>query len=106
MNSFKDRVVLERRFLLGLVGFTGRLESCPRICASSWAATRWGPSDVEALVVLGGRGGMVRRPKQAHKHTVDSTKLECGCRMVCAGVPSFFGFGLEDGHVPMFWLSP
>ena len=24
--------------------------------------------------------------------------------MIYAGVPSFFGLGLEDGHVPTFWL--
>ena len=24
--------------------------------------------------------------------------------MMYAGVPSFFGLGLEDGHVPSFWL--
>ena len=24
--------------------------------------------------------------------------------MIHAGVPSFFGLGLEDGHVPTFWL--
>ena len=36
--------------------------------------------------------------------TVDSNKLEHGCRIVHTGVPSFFGFGLEDGHVPTFWL--
>ena len=37
-------------------------------------------------------------------NTVDSQKLEHGCRMIYAGVPSFFGLGLEDGHVPTFWL--
>ena len=30
--------------------------------------------------------------------------LEYGCRMNCAGVPSFFGLGLEDKYVPSFWL--
>ena len=34
---------------------------------------------------------------------LDFKKLEYGCRMICAGVPSFFGLGLEDGHVPTFW---
>ena len=24
--------------------------------------------------------------------------------MICAGCSSFFGVGLEDGHVPTFWL--
>ena len=31
-------------------------------------------------------------------------KLEHGCRLTYADVHSFFGFGLEDGHVPTFWL--
>ena len=35
--------------------------------------------------------------------TVRSKELEHGCIMVRAGVPSF-GFGLEDGHVPTFWI--
>ena len=30
----------------------------------------------------------------------DFEKLERGCRMIHADVPPFFGFGLEDGHVP------
>ena len=30
--------------------------------------------------------------------------LEHGCRMIYAGVLSFFGLGLEDGHVPTFRL--
>ena len=29
--------------------------------------------------------------------TVDSKKLEHGCRLLYAGRPSFFGLGLEDG---------
>ena len=28
--------------------------------------------------------------------------LEQGCRIIYAGVPSVFGLGLEDGHVPTF----
>ena len=36
--------------------------------------------------------------------TVDSKKLEHGWRMIHAGFPSFFGLGLEEGHVPTFWL--
>ena len=32
--------------------------------------------------------------------TVDSRKLEHGGGMICAGVPSFCGLGLKDGHVP------
>ena len=35
---------------------------------------------------------------------VDSKMLEHGCRVIYAGFPSFFGLGLEDGHVPTFWL--
>ena len=31
-------------------------------------------------------------------------KLEHGCRMVCAAFPSFCGLGLEDHHVPTFWV--
>ena len=30
--------------------------------------------------------------------------LEHGCSTTCAGFPSFCGLGLEDGHVPIFWL--
>ena len=36
--------------------------------------------------------------------TVDSKELEHGCRLIYAGIPSFFVLGLEDGHVPTFWL--
>ena len=36
--------------------------------------------------------------------TVDSTKLEHRCRMVYAGFLSFFGLGLEGGHVETFWV--
>ena len=35
---------------------------------------------------------------------IDSKKLEHGCWMIHAGLPSSFGLGLEDGHVPTFWL--
>ena len=38
-----------------------------------------------------------------HTYTVDSKQLEHGCRMVYAGFPSFFGLGLEEGHVPTLW---
>ena len=31
--------------------------------------------------------------------TVDSNKLEHGCRMIYAGSPSFFDLGFEVGHV-------
>ena len=31
-------------------------------------------------------------------------KLEHRSRMICAGVPSFFGLGLEVGHAPTSWL--
>ena len=31
---------------------------------------------------------------------------EPGCRMICAGVPSVFGLGAQDGHVPTLWLLP
>ena len=37
-------------------------------------------------------------------YTVDSNTLEHGCRMMYAGFASLFGLGLEDGHVPTFWL--
>ena len=36
--------------------------------------------------------------------TADFKKLEHGCRMIYAGVPSSFALGLEDGHVSTFWL--
>ena len=36
--------------------------------------------------------------------TVDSIKLEHGCRMIHAVLPFFFGLGLEDGHDPTVWL--
>ena len=65
-------------------------------------------------------------PRKARKHTVDSKKLdygcrgplnggyraikgsykailECGCRMIYAGIPSCLVSGLEDGHVVTFW---
>ena len=36
--------------------------------------------------------------------TVDSNKFEHGCGRIHAGLHSFFGLGLEDGHVPNFWI--
>ena len=37
------------------------------------------------------------------REPVDSKQLERGCGIICAGLP-FFGLGLEDCHVPNFWL--
>ena len=37
-------------------------------------------------------------------NTVDSNKLEHACKVIYAGFPSFFGLGLEDGHLPTFWI--
>ena len=36
--------------------------------------------------------------------TAQSQKLEHATRIIYAGIPSFFGLGLEDGHVPTLWL--
>ena len=36
--------------------------------------------------------------------TVESTKLEHGCRRMYAGSRSFFVLGSEDDHVSTFWL--
>ena len=36
--------------------------------------------------------------------TVDSKKLEYGPGTINAGFPSSVGFGLEDSHIPTFWL--
>ena len=41
---------------------------------------------------------------QLKQFTVDSKYLEHGWRMINDGFPSFFGLGLEDGHIPTFWL--
>ena len=41
--------------------------------------------------------------------TVDSggsKELELGCTTIYAGLPSFCGLGLEEGHVPTLWLLP
>ena len=35
---------------------------------------------------------------------VDSKKLKHGCRMLCAGSACCLGLGLQDGHLPTFWL--
>ena len=43
-------------------------------------------------------------PKGKGEGSSQVKKLEHGCRMIYAGVPSFFGFGLEHGHVSTFWL--
>ena len=43
---------------------------------------------------------------QLKEPIVDSIKrVEHGCRMGVASLPSFLGLGLEDGHVPTFWLT-
>ena len=39
-----------------------------------------------------------------YRYTVDSKKLEYGCRTICAVFPSFCGWRLEDSIVPTFWL--
>ena len=36
--------------------------------------------------------------------TVDSKKLEHGCRMIHAGRPSLFWFGIRGDDIPTFWL--
>ena len=36
--------------------------------------------------------------------TVDSRKLQYGCRVIYAGFPSFFCFRIKAGSVPTFWL--
>ena len=41
---------------------------------------------------------------RSSRTTEGSNKLEHVCRMIYAGVPSFFGLGLEDNHVETFWL--
>ena len=38
------------------------------------------------------------------QRTVDPKKWEHGSRIVYAGFTSFYGLGLEDGHVPTLWL--
>ena len=40
----------------------------------------------------------------ADAYTLDFNKLEHGCSMISAPVLSFVALGLEDGHVPTFWL--
>ena len=40
----------------------------------------------------------------ANEHMADSKKLERGHRKIYVGLPSFFGLGLEGGHVPTSWL--
>ena len=37
-------------------------------------------------------------------NTVDFKRLEQVRRMICAGVPSLFGLGLEEGHAPTVCL--
>ena len=43
------------------------------------------------------------RVRMDMSNIVDSKKLEHRCRIICAGLPSFFGLGLQHGHVPNFW---
>ena len=38
------------------------------------------------------------------RSTAGSRKLEYGCRISHAGVPSFFGLGLADSGIRTFWL--
>ena len=54
----------------------------------------WSFGDSKAHLGLGGY----------QEPTADSKKLEHGWRTSYAGRPYFFGLGLEDGHVPIFWL--
>ena len=44
-----------------------------------------------------------QNPRLAKVPTVNSKKLEHGCRMIYAGSASFCCLGLEDGHVPTLW---
>ena len=48
------------------------------------------------------RGQKSRQKTQEVSGTVDSKKLEHGCRMIYAGFPSSFGLGLEAVHVKTF----
>ena len=36
--------------------------------------------------------------------TVGPVQLDFGCRMIWACLPSLFGLGLEDSHIPTVWL--
>ena len=51
-----------------------------------------------------GRGIDLHSQELSGSFTVDSNTLEHGCRMIYAGVPSFFGLGSEDGGVPTLAL--
>ena len=60
------------------------------------------PEEAEAETSGGGRGPPA---SQGFFYlTVDSKKLEHGCRLIYAGFPSIFGLGLGNCHVPTFWL--
>ena len=39
-----------------------------------------------------------------HRYRYRLQRVGHGCRMIYAGIPSFFGLGLEAGHVPTIWL--
>ena len=52
-----------------------------------------------------GRGPRKKRPEpKAAGHAGDSKNMDHGCSMISSGIPSFFGFWREHGHVPTFKL--
>ena len=59
------------------------------------AATAYGQA-LERVLRERHRGGLLhfKFPLPRQRDTVDSNKLECGCKMFCAGVPLFFCFGV------------
>ena len=48
--------------------------------------------------------GLCRQGTKQAEAFVTSESLQQGCRMIHAGVHCFFGWGLEDRHVPTFWF--
>ena len=70
-----------------------KVTGCPPNCCRSFS----GPSQPPRAHMSRIPGQVPQRPRG---RTLDSKKLEHGCRMSCAGVPSISGLGPADGHVP------
>ena len=78
------------------------MRSCGRVFSTSV-----GPKVCSEKLEHGGRGRVpFKGPLRDIEPSIGHIKaaLEDAYRMIYAGLPSFFVLGLEDFHVPTFWL--
>ena len=76
----------------------------------SWPPAAYGTSASETpcsagpAAVAASKDPMRYHHGRCHSCGIQYALNSDACRMICGGLPSFFGLGLEDGHVATFWL--